>query len=367
VRKLASIVTCLFVVAGPAAAGPRVDLNVLTRTAAKVSGLPARSRPVVVVLSKAAMQARAVALLDREYPPDQQAYDETLYRALGLLPAEQPLRPFLVGQAESSLGLYDPLAGTIYVRSGSTLRRTLLRQLVTALEDQAFGLRKLSGIRAGRRDTALAAGAAVDAYAAFAAGARAGSTRPVARTTPPFGAFLAAESRFAQTTGLRFVGALQAIGGRRAIFTALRRFPTTTEQLLHLDAFLAREPVAQAALPTVIGRFGLERQDAFGELDVRALLQAFGVPRVDRVATGWGGGRTGVYRDSSGRQSVVLALDWDQTSDADEWAAAVPAYLAAAFGAGGYAAFAQDGVHTALAFGPSHDDAASIAAAAVSG
>jgi len=367
VRKLACICVCLFVVAGPAAAGPRLNLAALTRKAAKASGLRARSRPRVVVLGKAAMQARAVAVLDREYPAAQQAYDETLYRALGLLPADQPLRPFLLGQAQSSLGLYDAVARRIYVRSGSTLRATLLRQLVTALEDQAFGLRKLSGIRAGRRDTALAGGAAVDAYGAFAAGARAGTARPVARTTPPLGAFLTVESRFAQTTGLRLFGALQAIGGRRAIFTALSRFPTTTEQLLHLDAFLAREPAAPASLPTVVGEFGLERQDAFGELDVRALLQAFGLPNVDRVATGWGGGRTGVYRDSSGRQSVVLTLDWDERSDADEWAEAVPEYLAAAFGGGGDAAFARDGVHTALAFGPTAADAGAIAQAAVAG
>jgi hypothetical protein len=367
VRKLACISVCLFVVSGPAAAGPRVNLATLTRTAAKVSGLRARSRPRVVVLAKAAMQERAVALLDREYPPDQQAYDETLYRALGLLPADQPLRPFLLGQAQSSLGLYDPVARRIYVRSGSTLQRTLLRQLVTALEDQAFGLRRLSGIRAGRRDTALAGGAAVDAYAAFAAGERAGKTRPVARTTPPLGAFLTVESRFAQTTGLRFFGALRAIGGRRAIFTALRRFPATTEQILHLDAFLGREPAASVSLPTVIGKFGLERQDAFGELDVRALLSAFGVPQIDRAATGWGGGRTGVYRDSSGRQSVVLALDWDESTDAGEWAQAVPAYLAAAFGGAGDVAFAQNGVATALAFGPTAADAATIARATVAG
>jgi hypothetical protein len=363
VRKLACIVVCLFAVAGPASAGPQVDLSRLMRTAVKASGLRARSRPRVVVLAKAAIEQQALALLDREYPLDQQAYDETLYRALGLLPADQSLRPFLVAQAQSSPGFYDALSRTIYVRPGATFRRTLLRQLVTALEDQAFGLRKLSGIRAGRRDTAVAAAAAVDAYAAFAAGARVGTTRPVARTTPPLGAFLTVEARFAQTSALRFFSALQAIGGRRATFTALRRFPATTEQLLHLDAFLAREPAAPVSLPTVIGKFGLERQDGFGELDVRALLQAFGVAHADQAASGWGGGRTGVYRDSNGRESVVLALDWDGTTDADEWAASVLAYL----GDRHDVAFARNGVHTALVFGPSIVDATAIAQATLAG
>ena len=362
-HKLLAVVSCLFLLAGPVAANASLDIRKLTRLASTSSGLRVRSRPRVVVLGAAAMQQEALRLLDREYPPDQQAYDETLYRALGLLPADQQLRSWLVRQAEGSAGLYDPMTRTIEVRSGATLRRTLLRELVTALEDQAFGVRKLSGLRPGRRDTALAGNAAVDGYAAFTTGAR--GRAPAA--TAPLAKFLAVEARFADTSGVRFVGTLHALGGRRAIFTALRRFPSTTEQVLHVDAFLAREPAAAVSLPTVVGKFGLERQDSFGELDVRALLTAFDVGRVDRVASGWGGGRTGVYRDSSGRQAVVLALDWDEGTDADEWAEMVPRYLRAAFGVARDVVFARSGVRTAIVFGPSLGDGAAIAQAAVSG
>ena len=365
-RKFLAFVSCLFLLAGPAAADASLDLGKLTRVASKSSGLRVRSRPKVVVLDAASMQQEALRLLDREYPPEQQAYDETLYRALGLLSADQQLRPWLLHQAEGSAGLYDPLTRTIEVRSGATLRRTLLRELVAALEDQAFGLRKLSGLRAGRRDTALAGNAAVDGYAAFTTGARAQAPAPAPAAAAPLGTFLAVEARFADTSGVRFVRTLRALGGRRAIFTALRRFPATTEQLLHIHTFLGREPAVAVSLPTVVGKFGLERQDSFGELDVRALLTAFGVARVDRAASGWGGGRTGVYRDSSGRQAVVLALDWDDSTDADEWAETVPRYVGAAFGAARDLAFARNGVRTALVFAPSAADAAAIAQAVVS-
>ena len=366
-RKAIAFSTCLFLLAGPPAAAAPLNLHKLTKVASKASGLRVRQRPKVVVLGAVAMQQQAVRQLDREYTPDQQAYDETLYRALGLLPVDQPLRPWLLRQAQATTGEYDPLARTISVRSGSTLRRALLRGVVKALEDQAFGLRKLSGIRVGRRDVAFAGTAAVDSYAAFATGARALKIAPVRGSTPPLAAFLAVEWRFANTSGVRFIRALNAIGGRRAMFTALRSFPTTTEQLLHVDAFLAREPAAPVSLPSVVGKFGLERQDAFGELDVRALLSAFGVPRVDRAATGWGGGRTGVYRDSGGGLAVALTLDWDAETDADEWSAAATAYLAAALADRGGVAFARSGVHTALVLGASDADAAALAQGILAG
>jgi hypothetical protein len=141
----------------------------------------------------------------------------------------------------------------------------------------------------------------------------------------------------------------------------------SSEQVFHLDKYLARERPAPIELPEAPAGFSLVRDDSFGELDVRALLSAFGVARVDRAASGWGGGRTGVYRDSSGRQAVVLALDWDEGTDADEWAETVPRYLGAAFGAARDVVFARSGVRTAIVFAPSLGDGAAIAQAAVSG
>lgn len=373
VRKLVTVVICTLVLAAPAAGSP-LRLPALTRTASKASGLRVKSRPKVVFLGQAAMQLEALRLLDRDYPLDQQAYDETLYRALGLLGDDQSLRPPLVQQASSIAGLYDALRRAAYLRAGSATRRTVLRELVHVLQDQRFNLRRLSGLRAGHRDAAVAAAAATDAHAAYVSGARRG--RALVPAGSRLGTFLAVERAFPTTTGLQFMSTLQSLGGQRAIFTALQRFPATTEQILHIDSFLEREPAVPIALPTAIGRFGRTREDTFGELDVRALLAAFAVPRRDAAGTGWGGGRTALYRDPSGRQAVVLALDWDEVVDADQWAAAVGSYVNTAFAAsvstlcsatvcwssgGRELAFERDGLRTALVFGPSVADAATIA------
>src|SRR5204863_3056413 len=120
---------------------------------------------------------------------------------------------------------------------------------------------------------------------------------------------------------------LRYLGGRRAIASALRTFPQTTEQLLHVDKFLERERALPVHLPDPAGGARLVASETFGELDVRSLLQAFGVPGAATGAAGWGGGRLALYDD--GVAAVVLR--WDTPDDAAEWQAAVPKYVAAAF------------------------------------
>ena len=165
----------------------------------------------------------------------------------------------LVARSKDILGLYDPVTRTLFVRAGSQRRNGLLRQLVHALQDQSF--------------------------------------------------FLELENQFPYTTGLRFVVNLHNLGGNQAIFSALRQFPTTTEQILHVDAFLAREPGQRLTLAPSAGGLALQHSDTFGELDVRALLAVFQVPRLDEVGDRWGGGRTAIYwirRPRGGRRRTEL-------------------------------------------------------------
>ena len=69
----------------------------------------------------------------------------------------------------------------------------------------------------------------------------------------------------------------------------------------------------------------------FGELDVRSLLAVVGAPRVDATGTGWAGGRTAIYEGGSSSAALVV-LAWDTSTDADEWARALPTYLGLALG-----------------------------------
>jgi hypothetical protein len=390
VKNVVTVVICGITLAATtvAAAGPPIALPALTAKAQRLSGIAAKPRIRVVYKSAAGMRAQATRLLDRDYPPDQQAYDETLYRALGLLDASAALRPILLRETTNVLGLYDPVTRTLYVRKGRTVKRALVHELVHALQDKAFNLRRLSNLRRGSRDAAAAAAAAVEGDATFATqlGGRV-LTVAHSRTGPssPIGSFLELEHEFPYTTGLQFIATLHNLGGNRAVFTALRTFPQTTKQVFHVDAFLGREAPVAIDVPDAVGAFTLARTDTFGELDVRALLATFHVPGLDRAADGWTGGRTAVFRDAGGRDVAAVGLTWETPADTAQWAEAVTVYVNEAFDAaspgfpatvscaasacwsvdGRSIAFVRDGSRSALAFGPTVDDAAAVARAVV--
>jgi hypothetical protein len=392
VRKAIVTAILLVLVAPAAGAAPPIELPTLTRIASKLSGLRAERAVTVVISDAAGMKSQAKRLLDRDYPPDQQAYDETVYRALGLLKPGESLRPALLSRVTNDvLGLYDPAGRTLYVRGAQKQRTAFVHELVHALQDQAFDLRRLSALRRGNRDAALSASAAVEGDAQYATQMLGGRILAISRPRREIAShgsnrialFLQLEQQFPYTTGLRFVSTLHNLGGNQAVFTALRQFPTTTEQIFHIDAFLAREPARTVALPTNAGDFTLQRSDTFGELDVRALLAIFQVPRLDHVGDGWGGGRTAVYTDTGGHKAVAVVLNWDTDADAAQWSEAMSTYVNEAFDpdvpgfpqttpcsvetcwtvAGRQIAFAHKADRTALVIGDSLAAASAVAAA----
>ena len=383
-QKLVAVVICgaALVVTTVAAADPPIALPALTKAARRLSGIDARLRIHVVYENAAGMRAQAARVVDHGYPPDQQAYDETLYRALGLLAAGESLRPALLRETTNVLALYDPVTQALYVRNGRNVKSAVIHELVHALQDEAFDLRRLSSLRRRSRDAAAAADAAVEGDATFATrrdGWTASSTS--GDTASPLDSFLELEREFPHATGLRFIATLHNLGGNRAVFSALRTFPTTTKQVFHIDTFLIGEEPVPVELPAAAGAFSLVRSDTFGELDVRALLATFRVSGLERAADGWAGGRTALYRDANGAEAVVVGLTWKTAADAAQWAEAVAIYVNEAFDAaspgfptavpcaatlcwtvaGRSIAFARDGARSAVGFGPSVADAATLA------
>jgi hypothetical protein len=142
----------------------------------------------------------------------------------------------------------------------------------------------------------------------------------------PLDRFSALEYGAGLGPGRSLAAQLRYLGGRKALTTALRTFPQTTEQLLHVDKFLERERALPVTLPATAGGAPLVASETFGELDVRSLLRAFNVPGAVATADGWGGGRLALY----GKVAVIM-LRWDTPDDAVQWQAAVPQYVAAAF------------------------------------
>jgi hypothetical protein len=286
----------------PPGASASRPLPHLLRDASRLSGLPVR-RPVRLRVVPAPPASH-------DYP----SADARLYRAFGL--DTSSVRP------QPPRARYDVATRRLLVqRRPAAGRRTMIHEYVRALLDENYKLKRVGGLLARDRDRALAANAIVDGTAALSSHLGA----PALRGTP-LDRFTTLETGAGLGPGRALAAQLRYLGGKKALLTALRRFPQTTEQLLHIDKFLMRERALAVPLPVTAGGARLMSSRTFGELDVRSLLQAFRVPGAAAAAAGWGGGRLALYGDA-----VVIVLRWDTADDAAEWQAAVPHYVASAF------------------------------------
>jgi hypothetical protein len=357
VRRLLLIATAAALVAAPVSLGlDRGQTRALARVAVQLSGLSERRPLRVVAVPAQAFEQRRAAALDRAAPRAARAHDERVLHALGL--AGELRRAYLVVHADN--GFYDPRTRTGYVRAGAGERAAGLRVAVRALEDQHFGLGRLA--RMPSRDARLAATAAFDGYAELVTRGVVGRhSAPTTRSR--LGRFVALERDLGASAGARFIGGLRHLGGPAVALGGVRRLPATTEQVLHLDKYLEREPAARVALPPAAVGLRLREAGTFGELDVRALLGAFAVPRRDRAAAGWGGGRTARYTGPAG-EAIAVVLTWDTALDAAQWDAAAAQYLRAAFGGSATGvAFTRSGRRTSLVVGPDAPRAEALARA----
>jgi hypothetical protein len=326
VGKFVAVVICAALVV-PVASASAPPGSPLLRRASQLSGLKVR-RPVrVVVESGTRFEADVIRALDRDYPRGLQQVDDSLYMGLGLLRAQHSIRSTLVTSEALSSAYYDERTRVLRVRRRpAPARSELLHELVRALIDQNFGLHRIWGLRARDRDAALAANMVIDGVASLASG-----TRPSAAQSSPLAHFLALEQADGVASGRRLIAQLRYLGGNAAVRSALRTFPPTTSDVLHVDKFLQHESAQPVTLPATIGDLRLVQSETFGELDVLALLRAFDFSNADSVAAGWAGGRLALYATGDGGTSVALVLRWDTPADAEEWRAAAPTYVAAAF------------------------------------
>ncbi len=265
--------------------------------------------------------------LDRNYPRSLQRLDDQLYMGLGLLPSEKSIRSALVTSARALRAQYDPVARVVRTSNRpAPARSELLREFARALEDQNFNLRRLDGLRVRNRDASLAAQAVVDGVAAVASGLRA----PALHGTP-LQRFLDLEQNAGIEFGRNLILQLRYLGGRYAVATALRTFPQTTAQVMEVDKFLQRDVAEPIALASEIGDAHLSSSQTFGELDVYALLRAYDISDADTIASGWTGGRIGVYTAPDDATAVALVLRWGSDDDASAWRASVSHLIGAAF------------------------------------
>jgi hypothetical protein len=342
-------------------AGPSQDLGAvyaqINAQVQAIRGLDELKPIVPKIVSPAELSTVLRKSLDTDYPPAKIAADETLYKALGLLPADAKLADVFIELLESQVaGLYDPTTKSLYVVSkeggvGPIERFFYSHEYDHALQDQHFDLEAIQKGLEDQSDRLMARQALVegDAYTTMTywlqenlSASEVGEVMAAANDPEVFAALerippiVQTQITFAAVQGTLFVAGQQRTGGWTVIDQAFSNPPDSTEQILHPDKWTAREAPIKVDLPadlaTRMGKgwtAGLE--DTWGEEQIQIWLG--GVAQA-AAAEGWGGDRITLLKGPSGAWAVAWHTVWDSTADAGEFETAAQAALGKATGKG---------------------------------
>jgi len=249
---------------------------------------------------------------------------QRLLSALGIVPADFDLRSELLRFAAANVvGLYSPERQDLCVHDRLTPGQfdgVLLHEAVHALQDQHFGIGAELVPQPGNGDrlATLQAMAEGDALLAVSLAQRPGIVQPTPLVdevnTPP--AFLVRAAAAPYHDGFEFIARLYAEGGWEAVNRAWAHPPSSTEQLLHVEKYQAREPFRELPPPALDGiACTTTYWDVLGEQGARLLFEEWATPnRAAVAARGWNGDRVDVL-DCEGSAVVVWRLAFDTTAD----------------------------------------------------
>ena len=251
-------------------------------------------------------------------------------------------------------GFYRTDTGELYVVSrsgdlGVTEKIIFAHEYDHALGDQHFDLDSLTEDAFTEGDRALARTALIEGdgtllmslwaqeHLSFTellelVGLAIGPNEQGLEDAPPF---VRESLLFPYEAGLSFAMGLQGEGGWDAVNRAFESPPDSTEQILHPEKFTAREALVDVSLPDdLAARMGdgwtQTIDDTFGEFQIGAWLRAVALDGVEAssataAAAGWGGDRIALLEGPNDAWAIAWETAWDTPSDAEEFAAAVPA------------------------------------------
>lgn len=304
---------------------------------------------------------------ERDSPADYVAATETLYKLLGLLPRDASLEQLYLDLLGSQVvGFYDVATKSMYVISttgevGTIERITYAHEYDHALQDQAFGIKKVVGTALDQGDRSLARRALVEGDATLLMslwaqknltlaelGSLSAATDPASQAaldaSPPI---LKETLMWPYTTGLMLtLGAYQTSASFDGVNALWKNPPDTTEQLLHADKLASREPARPVELPAgLTDKLGagwkVGVQDTFGELQLGILARTGDSAAGTDPAVGWGGDRVSLLEGPNGAQAAIVGTVWDTPQAAADYFAKIGALATRLNADGGHATVAM--------------------------
>ena len=320
----------------PPTTEPRTPLE---RAVVELSAFVARERgleflrPVQVqLLEDGPFEARLLRDVEEEREDVDQS--EKVLRALGLLePGVDLFETYVSFYGGAVLGFYDPETDELVLRGAELtpyVRSTLVHELTHALDDQHFELHRPEldegDDEAAFAFSALVEGVGVAVESSYQQGLSADEQAQADREAARFGGRVDYASvppivtslvQFPYLAGPSFVSALVRHGGDAEVDAAFRDPPTTTEQILYPEIYLAGDEPISVPPPPAGG--AIIEEGTYGQwILYLTLADVLDGDAADRAADGWGGDSYVAWDEGPSRTCVRMAFAMDTASDLRE-------------------------------------------------
>jgi hypothetical protein len=326
----------------------------ILQSVSRLRGLEIK-RPVKSGLkTKDEIEQSVIRDMDEETSPEEFAATTKTLTKLGLLPKGFRLRDYIVKLLrEQVAGFYEPKSQEFFLAAWLPIpeqKTVMAHELMHALQDQHFNLRRFEHWPKGDSDAEMAAHALVEGeativmyqYTAEKDHLEFDVTKMDSLTArmleqsddmDPARYPVLSNAPTVLREGLQFpyiygIGFVQEILKRRSwkgVNQSYDRLPTSTEQIIHPERFLFRDDpvkIKVADLQSVLGpKWRKVDADVNGEYGYQLLLGEFIDKREARVAAdGWDGDCYELFEDTTtGALLLAQYTTWDRASDAKEF------------------------------------------------
>jgi hypothetical protein len=326
----------------------------ILKNVSRLRGLDVKQAVKSGLKSKDEIERAVIHDLEESTTPEEFAATSKTLLKLGLIPKGFNLREYVVKLLrEQVAGYYEPKTQEFFLAAWIPLteqKTVMAHELVHALQDQHFNLRRFERWPKGDSDAEAAAHALVEGeatlvmyqYAFEQQGLRLDLTAigslteklleqsdtddsskyPVLSAAP---SVLRESLQFPYIYGTGFVQEVLTKRSWQALNQSYDRLPASTEQIMHPERFLIRDNPVKIDLADLQPALGADWKradiDVNGEFGYLVLLAEFiGRRHARTAAEGWGGDRYALYENGQGGSLLLSQFTtWDTQRDAKEF------------------------------------------------
>jgi len=343
--------------------------DAVAREVSKLRGLPLKRAIPNEVVDKDELRRRLIKMAAEDKTKRETEAEGFALARWGMIPLATDYQTMVIDLLTDQIaGYYDPDTKKLTISKsagddGQWAELVLAHEIEHGLQDQSFDLKRFEDVSDVEGDAGAARRALVEgdgialmievmlaregkaspwSIPEFAEAIEKAMSVPGANDSLDRAPVAIRESMiFPYRSGLTFVAALRRRQPWSAVDAAFRKPPTSTEQILHPERYLAGDqptPI-EIDVPTSLPRFAIKHSTVWGELGFGLFLRSHGIDpaTATTAAEGWGGDRAvvlAVAGETHPERGVAIArLDWDTEADAIEaHEAAVKAIDAAVMG-----------------------------------